>query len=241
MARRKVSIPSNLPPRFVAYYRVSTQKQGESGLGLDAQRKDVADYVGDGVLIGQFTEVESGRKADRPQLMEALEVCQREGATLVVAKLDRLSRSLYFVASIMHAGIDFIACDNPNANKLTIQILASVAEAERDAISERTQKALAATKRRLKKEGSLVSRKSGRIYTRLGAPDPTIGAQVSAKAQRASADARAEQMRPLLVEISRSCTTNRAIAAELNRRGVKTVLGGQWHDSSVRNLLKRLA
>ena len=136
--------------RFVAYYRVSTDKQGQSGLGLDAQRQAVMNYLNGGPwkLVDEFTEVESGNSNARPQLQKALAACRRHKAKLVIAKLDRLSRNLAFIATLMDSGVEFVATDNPHANKLTVHILAAVAEHEREAISERTKAALAAAKRR---------------------------------------------------------------------------------------------
>src|SRR4051795_2710509 len=132
--------------KFVAYYRVSTQKQGASGLGLDAQRKAVADYLNGGrwSLVAEFTEIESGKRNDRPELAKALATCKRQKAKLVIAKLDRLSRNLAFIATLMDSGVEFIAVDNPHANKLTIHILAAVAQHEREMIAQRTREALQA-------------------------------------------------------------------------------------------------
>jgi DNA invertase Pin-like site-specific DNA recombinase len=142
--------------RCVAYYRVSTAKQGASGLGLEAQQMAVSEYVGrqGWELVGSFTEIESGKKADRPQLLKALEHCRRYKATLVIAKLDRLARNVAFVSNLMEAGTDFVAVDFPHANRLTIHILAAVAEHEREAISARTKAALAAAKARGVKLGN---------------------------------------------------------------------------------------
>src|SRR6476660_1180485 len=141
--------------RFVAYYRVSTDRQGRSGLGLEAQQKAVIDFLNGGAseLVGEFVEVESGKKSDRPELARAIEACRKHKARLVIAKLDRLSRNLAFVATLMDSGVEFVAVDNPHANKLTIHILAAVAEHEREAISERTKAALAAAKARGKRLG----------------------------------------------------------------------------------------
>ena len=116
--------------RFVSYYRVSTDKQGKSGLGLDAQRRAVQQYLNGGTwsLIGEFTEIESGKRNERPELAKALAACKRQKAKLVIAKLDRLSRNLAFIATLMDSGVEFIAVDNPHANKLTVHILAAVAQ-----------------------------------------------------------------------------------------------------------------
>src|SRR4051812_31466483 len=133
---------------FVAYYRVSTDRQGQSGLGLDAQRAAVAGFIGTRGLVAEFTEVESGKRSDRPQLAMALDLCRRKRTMLVIAKLDRLARNVAFIANLMESGVEFVAVDMPYANKLTLHILAAVAEHEREMISVRTKIALAAYKAR---------------------------------------------------------------------------------------------
>ncbi len=137
-------------PRFVAYYRVSTDRQGRSGLGLDAQREAVAGQVqrAGGEIVADFTEIESGKRADRPELRAALAEAKRHRATLIIARLDRLSRNMAFIANLVDARIDFIACDNPHATRLTLRILVAVAEHEREMISARTKAALAIAKAR---------------------------------------------------------------------------------------------
>src|SRR5215813_5790846 len=134
--------------KFIAYYRVSTDKQGRSGLGLEAQRKAVTDYLDGGSweLIGEYTEVESGKRSDRPELAKAIAFAKKHRARLVIAKLDRLSRNVAFISALMERKVDFIAVDNPHATKFNLHILAAVAEFERDAISKRTREALAAAK-----------------------------------------------------------------------------------------------
>jgi DNA invertase Pin-like site-specific DNA recombinase len=133
---------------FVAYYRVSTDRQGRSGLGLKAQQKAVQDYLngGDWSLVEELTEVETGKRSDRPELAKALALCRKHKAKLVIAKLDRLSRNLAFIATMMDSGVEFVAVDNPHANKLTLHILAAVAQHEREMIAERTKAALASRK-----------------------------------------------------------------------------------------------
>src|SRR3954471_2471435 len=135
---------------FVAYYRVSTARQGRSGLGLEAQKKAVSDFLNGGPwqLLAEFVEIESGKTDDRPELEQALATCELSGAALVVAKLDRLSRNLAFLAKLQESGARFVAADMPEANELTIHIMAAVAQAERKAISTRTKEALAAAKAR---------------------------------------------------------------------------------------------
>ncbi|MGD0756498.1 MAG: recombinase family protein [Bacteroidales bacterium] len=135
---------------FVTYYRVSTQKQGVSGLGLDAQKTSVLNYISKNgnVILSEFVEIESGKNDNRPELQKALNLCKEKNATLVIAKLDRLSRNLSFISSLMDAKVKFICCDMPDASELTIHIFASLAQWERKRISERTKEALKAKKQK---------------------------------------------------------------------------------------------
>lgn len=141
--------------RYIAYYRVSTEKQGQSGLGLEAQRETVARAIEGKDLLGEYVEVESGAKNERPQLLEAVDHAKAANAVLVIARLDRLSRNLAFIATMMDSEVEFLCCDNPHATKFTLHILAAMAEHERDLISQRTTAALAAAKRRGVKLGGL--------------------------------------------------------------------------------------
>ena len=195
--------------RFVAYYRVSTDRQGKSGLGLEAQQTAVLAFInGNAELVGEFTEVESGKRADRPELAKALEACRRQKAKLVIAKLDRLSRNLAFIATLMETGVEFVAVDNPHANKLTVHILAAVAQHEREMISERTKAALKAAKAR---------------GTRLGNPELAKAAKRGTAAVKANARRFAANVLPIIKEIERGgATSDNAIAAKLNERNVKT-------------------
>lgn len=208
--------------KFISYLRVSTDKQGTSGLGLEAQRAQVKTFADNaGEIITEFVEVESGKKSNRPQLKAALKACKKEGAVLLVAKLDRLSRTLSLIAQILDSGAEFVAADNPHANKFTIHILAAVAEFERDQISTRTKAALAAAKERGVKLG-------------------TYG-KVLAAENKASADDYAKELRPVIDDIrDAGHTTVRAIASELNRKGIETARGGSWHPNTVQRLLKRI-
>jgi DNA invertase Pin-like site-specific DNA recombinase len=141
--------------KFIAYYRVSTEKQGRSGLGLEAQREAVRNHLNGGSwrLAAEVVEVESGKRNDRPKLAEALRLCRLHGATLIIAKLDRLARNVAFISNLMESGVEFTAVDFPQANRLTVHILAAVAEHEREMISQRTKAALAAAKARGTKLG----------------------------------------------------------------------------------------
>jgi DNA invertase Pin-like site-specific DNA recombinase len=219
--------------KFVAYYRVSTQRQGRSGLGLDAQKKAVAEHLngGDWRVVAEFTEIESGKRSDRPKLAEALKACRVLGATLIIAKLDRLARNVHFVSGLMESGVEFTAVDFPQANRLTVHILAAVAEHEAKMISERTKAALAAAKARGVKLG-------GDRGARL-----TVEArQAGCRAVVVRANARAADLAPTLKELQTAgyCSL-RAIAAQLNQRGVRTPRGtGQWQAGTVSQLLRRL-
>jgi DNA invertase Pin-like site-specific DNA recombinase len=202
--------------KFVAYFRVSTDKQGKSGLGLEAQRKAVLDYLNAGrwSVVEEFIEVESGKHNERPQLTAALAACKRHKAKLVIAKLDRLSRNLAFIAALMESGIEFVAVDMPFANKLTIHILAAVAEHEREMISQRTKAALAAAKAR---------------GTRLGNPQLAKVAKRGVATVKANARRFAANVRPIIDEIiAAGATSHNAIAAKLNERNVRTARGGAW-------------
>ena len=219
--------------KFVSYIRVSTQKQGRSGLGLEAQKKAVMDYLngGDWELIAEFHEVESGKKNDRKELAKALERCKLTGATLVIAKLDRLSRDAHFLLGLQKSEVDFVCCDMPDANKMTIQIMAVMAQHEREMISKRTKEALAAAKRRGVKLGC----PNGAVHLR------EYGHERGVEAIKANADSRAEELRTTVEEIQESGVTSFAgIAKELNAQMIKTARGGKWHPSSVKRLLDRL-
>ena len=192
-----------------------------SGLGLEAQQKAVNDFLNGGhwQMIGEFTEIETGKRADRPQLAAALELCKREGAKLIVAKLDRLARNVHFVSGLMESGVDFVAVDMPTANRLTVHILAAVAEHERACIAERTRAALAAAKARGVKLGN-----------------PAIAAHNHDAAIR-----RADDLRSVIAELRRAGVRSvRAIAAELNARDIPTPRGGTWHANTVNLLLHRI-
>ncbi len=203
---------------FVAYYRVSTARQGQSGLGLDAQRSAVSGFLhGRGELAGEFTEVESGRKNDRPQLAAALDLCRRRRAVLVIAKLDRLARNVAFVARLMESGVEFVAVDNPHANKLMVHMLAAFAEHERDQISARTVAALAAAKAR---------------GVKLGNPRVVeVAARNRAAMAQASAPARALAL-PRAQALRSAGATLRAIAATLSAEDIPALRGGSWGPSS---------
>lgn len=221
---------------FVAYYRVSTDRQGESGLGLAAQREAVVRYVGAGALLAEFQEIESGKKhTNRPRLAEAIELCRRSRAMLVIAKLDRLARNVHFISGLMESGVEFVAVDMPQANKLTIHIIAAVAENEREAISQRTKAAMRQVKRELAEKGHRVSTR-GRVYSRLGNPP---GYDTS----RASAARHPVKPSPQVIELMQQQRAEgrsyRAIAAHLDGLGIRTPSGYRWHNETVRDLLTR--
>jgi DNA invertase Pin-like site-specific DNA recombinase len=216
--------------KFIAYYRVSTDRQGKSGLGLEAQERAVMDFLNGGSweLVEAFTEIESGKRKDRPELAAALAACKRHKAKLIIAKLDRLSRNVAFVANLMDSGVDFTCVDMPEANRLTIHILAAVAEHEREMISKRTKEALQSAKER---------------GVRLGNPTNLETARQHSRATRkALADQRAANVAPIIREIQNAGVKSlRAIANALNARGVKTSRGGIWQAESVRRVMGRAA
>ena len=213
----------------VAYFRVSTQRQGQSGLGLESQRETVGRFITAHGLktVGAFTEVESGGKTatDRPQLAAALALCKKTGATLIVAKLDRLSRNALFLLQLQQANVDFVCCDCPNVDRFTVGILALVAQRERELISERTKSALAAAKRRGVKLGGSKN------------PEERVAAMV-AGAKKAK-DEFAAKVRPIIEEIrATGVSTLQGIADCLNRRGIATRTGKTWFPATVGLLYK---
>jgi DNA invertase Pin-like site-specific DNA recombinase len=216
--------------KAVAYYRVSTDKQGRSGLGLEAQQAGVRAFL-DGKgwpPLAELTEVESGRKADRPELAKAMAACRLYGATLVIAKLDRLSRNAAFLLTLRDAGIELVACDMPDANRLTVGIMAMVAEDEAERISARTKAALAAAKARGTQLGGF------RGYVPSNADRAAGAATLSARAK-----ATAAAILPIVRELQAAGITSLSgLARELIRRCIPTPRGGSaWHSTQVRNLL----
>lgn len=221
--------------KFIAYFRVSTARQGASGLGLDAQRKAVTDYLNGGAweLIEEFVEVESGKRNDRPELAKAIAACRKHKATLVIAKLDRLARNVAFVSSLMEAGVDFLAVDMPTANRLTIHILAAVAEHEREMISARTKAALAAAKARGRKLGWAINSRRD---------DQLKAARKGASVRRSRASAQADNVLPIIRQIEASgAETLQQVADALNARGVPTARGGSWYPATVARIKARAA
>jgi DNA invertase Pin-like site-specific DNA recombinase len=219
--------------RFVAYYRVSTARQGKSELGLEAQRQAVLEHLNGGSwkLVAEFTEIESGKRSDRPKLAEALKECRLRGARLMIAKLDRLARNVAFISNLMESNVEFEAVDFPQANRLTIHIMAAIAEHEAKMISDRTRSALAAAKARGKQLGGF----RGRAGT---AADCAKARQ----ARSASAHARAADLAPVIQDIrATGAQSLRAIAKELNGRGITAPRGGEWSAAQVRAVIARVS
>ena len=211
--------------KFVAYYRVSTQKQGRSGLGLEAQKQAVATYLNGGSwsIGAEFTEIESGKRDDnRPMLAEAFKACRVHRATLIIAKLDRLGRDAHFLLGLQKAGVEFVCVDDPHMTPLTLGIRAVVAQHERELISARTKAALKAAKKRGTKLGGF------RGYI----PSAKVRAKAIAT-REARADARAADLADTIAELQAGGATSlRAIAAGLNERGIPTARGeGEWTDA----------
>jgi DNA invertase Pin-like site-specific DNA recombinase len=205
---------------FIAYYHGSTAEQGRSGLGLEAQQAAVQNYLNGGTweLVGEFTEVESGRKSERPELAKALVLCKKRKATLVIARLDR--RNVHFISGLMETKVKFVACDLPEATPFMLHIYAAVAQEEARAVSARTKGALAAAKQR---------------GVRLG----VTGAE-RAKRFKAEAQARANELSPIVRDLKKQGLSLRMIAAELTKSGVPTPRGGAWHPQLVARVLERL-
>lgn len=210
---------------YIAYLRVSTQKQGESGLGLDAQRVAISRYTANGRVLATFTETESGKRNDRPQLAAALQKAKQTGAVLVIAKLDRLARNVHFISGLMESGVEFVACDMPHANRLTLHIMAAIAEHEAEMISKRTVAALAAARARGTKLGG---------YRGKGAPTAASRAK-GRHTQTAGANARAARLKPILTDLrAAGHTTYQALAVALTVRGYAAPRGGAWSAAQVR-------
>jgi len=222
--------------RAVTYYRVSTSEQGRSGLGLEAQRAAVEDYLwrNGAILVAEFTEVESGARNDRPQLQAALKRAKLSNATLVIAKLDRLSRNAAFLLTLRDGGTEIVAVDMPNANAVTVGIMAVIAEEERRLISERTKAAMRAAKARGVKLGNP---NGAEAFRRTG----FLGARIGTEANQAKAQCRAESLREVLSEIqAEGAVSYAAVAKALNDRHIATRLGKEWRACSVKLLMDRL-
>jgi DNA invertase Pin-like site-specific DNA recombinase len=213
------------PQSWVAYYRVSTQRQGRSGLGLEAQRSSVEKHIAlhGGELINSFTEVESGRKMrNRPELQRALDLAKRRRATLIIAKIDRLARNLHAVTTLMESGIRFVAADLPEANTITIQIMAAMAQFESELASKRTKEALRAAKAR---------------GVKIGETGKVLAARHKAEAMRKAKNQYLGVMRTIKAA---GITKVRDVRDELNRRNIPSPGGGRWHLPNTHRLLKRI-
>lgn len=221
--------------KFVAYYRVSTRMQEQSGLGLNAQQAAVARHIEScgGEWAGSFQEVESGKKSDRIQLAKAIEVAKREKATLIVAKLDRLSRDPEFLFKLQNSGLDFVCCDMPQADKFTIGIMIVMAQKERDDTSRRTKSALAVKKAELAKVGK-----------RLGAPDSSLvkSRTKAAEVIKAGKLRHAAHVLKVIAELREAhVTTLSEMAKCLNRRGIPTARNGKWTATAVKRVIAAAA
>jgi DNA invertase Pin-like site-specific DNA recombinase len=226
--------------KLVAYVRVSTEKQGASGLGLEGQQDAIDAYArqSGGTVIAKFLEVESGKRSDRPELARAIAHARRAKAVLVVAKLDRLARNVAFLSRLLEAGVEFVACDNPSANRLTIHILAAVAEAEAKAISERTKAALAAAKRR---GIALGSARAGHWEgkeerRRQGAMK---GTKVAAAARKTTASEAYSDLLPTIQEHRAAGASFATIAEKLNKEGCTTRQGKAFTPMTIHRIMVR--
>lgn len=215
---------------FISYIRVSTQQQGKSGLGLEAQRAAVQAFVTgqQGTIAAEFVEIETGKGFNaldkRPQLRAALAQCKKIGAKLVIAKLDRLARNVAFIAGLIESGVDFIAADMPQANKVMLQMHAVMSEWERDQISARTKAALAAAKAR------------GTVLGVAG----TSNLKPNIEARQEAANAFAQRLQGVLAGFKAQGLSQRQQVNELNALGVKTARGGQWSLAQLQRVMARL-
>jgi DNA invertase Pin-like site-specific DNA recombinase len=217
--------------RFISYLRVSTDQQSQSGLGIEAQRAAVEQYLngGDWTLLEEFVETESGKNSARPQLAKALAHCKLTGAKLVIAKLDRLSRNVAFIANLMEQAVPFVACDMPHAKPFELHIRASLAEEEARLISQRTKAALAAAKARGVKLGG---------YRGGGTPDTAL----ATKARQEAAQAFAASVGPMIAEMHKQGASLRQIAEAMASKGIQTARGGDtWTATAVKNALAQYA
>jgi DNA invertase Pin-like site-specific DNA recombinase len=217
--------------KWISYLRVSTGKQGQSGLGLEAQREAVRLFLNGHKPLKEYIEVETGKRNDRPKLAEAIQACRTFKARLVIARLDRLGRNAHFLLGLKEAGVDFVAADNPDTNKFTVGIRAVMAEEESRLISERTRAALAAAKRRGIKLGGWK-----------GKPMPKRVRLMGTEALQERADAKAADLEPIIKQLhAGGCESLRAIAEGLNAQGIPTARGnGLWSATQVSRLLDRL-
>jgi DNA invertase Pin-like site-specific DNA recombinase len=234
--------------RFVAYYRVSTQKQGSSGLGLQAQKNAVANHISDnGNLVGEFTEVETGtRKKKRVEIYKAIEEAKSNKAILIVAKLDRLARDVEFTSALYNGGVEFICVDNPNANKLTIQLLSVIAEHEAEVISKRIKDALAVKKDKIakgiftNKDGSFMNPINGEV--RLGNPNG-FGDYQKLGVKKVKENARINkaniQAKDIICSARKEGKTFQQIADKLNELQYTTRTGKIFHPIQVQRLYKQ--
>lgn len=227
--------------KFVSYLRVSTEKQGKSGLGLEAQRAAVSQYLngGDWELVEEVVEIESGRKNQRPALEKARRLCNAIGATLVVAKFDRLSRDAYFLLGMQKSGVKFVAADNPNVDEITVGILAMVAQQEAKAISQRTKAALAAAKARGQVLGAYAKDDKTKFVGRTGTREDCLKA---AAGKKDKADQSAQRIRQFIEDCGMSPDASaKAIARFLTERGVQTPSGRSttWQATTVQRLKSR--
>lgn len=229
--------------RFVAYYRVSRDRQGIKGLGMDAQHTAVSTYLNGGSweLLGEFAEVETGKHDARPELHKAIALCKATGAKLVIAKLDRLSRDVHFLTGLEKAGIDFVCCDMPHADRFTVHIMAAVAQKEREMISARTKAALAEIKGKLERGETYVGKDSGQPVERLGGPNGfnTERSAIGRRIRSDRANAFAATVAPTAKALKSGGMTLQQVADHLNQLGATTPRGAQWTAMAVKRVLDR--
>ena len=216
---------------YVSYLRVSTQKQGYSGLGLEAQREIIQNHLYETTPITEFIEVESGRKKDRPKLKEALDLCRKTGSTLIVAKLDRLARNVYFLSSLLESDVEIVFCDFPQANKMVLHILSAISQYEAELTASRTKSALQAKKAR--------GCKLGNPEHLLGKHDQAIQNSIMTCKTKADNNPNNKRAVAMLRTLVKEEHTLKEMADILNREGFVTSKGACFSKATVYKLIKR--
>lgn len=228
--------------KFVIYYRVSRKSQGAEGLGIEAQKSAVTSFLngGDWTVVEEFTEVESGKRDDRPELSKAIALVKLTKAKLLIAKLDRLSRDVHFLTGLEKAGIEFVCCDMPQADRFTIHIMAALAQKEREMISARTKAALGEIKAKIARGEDHYGKLSGKRVERLGGSSGRTPPQsLGVAAVKASAAQFAARVRPTITALRDGRLTMQQIADRLNEMGVETSRGAKWNAMTVKRVLDR--
>lgn len=229
--------------QYIGYYRVSTKSQGKSGLGLESQKQSVKDFiVPDGVLVNEYQDIESGKNSDRPNLLKAIEECKITDSVLLIAKLDRLSRNAKFIFTLRDSNVKFISVDMPEANNLTIGIMAVLAQDEAERTSKRTKAALQVIKDKINRGETHIS-KSGKVVKSLGSPKNLTDAArkkgCEVRQRRAANNTESIKAGAFIVTLKESGLSFYKIANKLNQSGFTTPRGGEFNQVQTKRLYER--